>query len=141
MDDTLPPVDSSALPAAENKRLRDSHPLYGRMYGEVIWMAYEELGLDAGACATALDAELALRRRTLDIMATLERSPGPDLAHLYVDAAAPQWQQWLPPYAIGCRVHARLLSHEEARQAGFRAPEGSDPPRRRMLCPCLAPET
>lgn len=159
MDDTLPPVDSSALPAAENKRLRDSHPLYGRMNGEVIWMAYEELGLDAGACATALDAELALRRRTLDIMATLERSPGaccvpelpdapcasctacPDLAHLYVDAAAPQWQQWLPPYAIGCRVHARLLSHEEARQAGFRAPEGSYPPRRRMLCPCLAPET
>lgn len=146
MDDTLPPVDSSALPAAENKRLRDSHPLYGRMNGEVIWMAYEELGLDAGACATAMDAELALRRRTLDIMATLERSPGaccvpelpdapcasctacPDLAHLYVDAAAPQWQQWLPPYAIGCRVHARLLSHEEARQAGFRAPEGSDPP-------------
>ncbi len=47
------------------------------MNGEVIWMAYEELGLDAGACATAMDAELALRRRTLDIMATLERSPGP----------------------------------------------------------------
>lgn len=45
MDDTLPLVDSATLPDAEKKRLRNSHPLYGRMNGEVIWMAYEELGL------------------------------------------------------------------------------------------------
>ena len=56
MDDTLPLVDSATLPDAEKKRLRNSHPLYGRMNGEVIWMAYEELGYDAEACATVMDA-------------------------------------------------------------------------------------
>lgn len=129
------------------------------MNGEVIWMAYEELGCDAEACATGMDAELALRRRTISLMATLERAPHaccvlelpdapcasctacPDLARLSIDAATPQWRQWLPPYAIGCRVHARLLSHKEAGQAGCRPPEGADLPRRRMLCPCLTPGT
>ena len=57
-----------------------------------------------------------------------------------IDAATPQWRQWLPPYAIGCRVHARLLSHTEAGQAGCRPPEGAALPRRQMLCPCLTPE-
>ena len=58
MDDTLPLVDSAKLSDAEKKRLRNSHPLYGRMNGEVIWVAYEELGYDAETCATAMDAEL-----------------------------------------------------------------------------------
>lgn len=75
MDDTLPLVDSAMLPDAEKKRLRNSHPLYGRMNGEVIWMAYEELGYDAEACATVMDAELDLRHRTVSLMATLEQSP------------------------------------------------------------------
>lgn len=158
MDDTLPLVDSATLPDAEKKRLRNSHPLYGRMNGEVIWMAYEELGYDAEACATAMDAELDLRHRTVSLMATLEQFPDaccvlelpdapcasctacPDLARLAIDAATPQWRQWLPPYAIGCRVHARLLSHTEAGQAECRPPEGAALPRRQMLCPCLTPE-
>ena len=114
MDDTLPLVDSATLPDAEKKRLRNSHPLYGRMNGEVIWMAYEELGYDAEACATVMDAELDLRHRTVSLMATLEQSPDaccvlelpdapcasctacPDLARLAIDAATPQWRQWLP---------------------------------------------
>ena len=75
MDDTLPLVDSATLPDAEKKRLRNSHPLYGRMNGEVIWMAYEELGYDAEACATVMDTELDLRHRTVSLMATLEQSP------------------------------------------------------------------
>lgn len=75
MDDTFPLVDSATLPDAEKKRLRNSHPLYGRMNGEVIWMAYEELGYDAEACATVMDAELDLRHRTVSLMATLEQSP------------------------------------------------------------------
>lgn len=158
MDDTLPLVDSATLPDAEKKRLRDSHPLYGRMNGEVIWMAYEELGHDAEACAAGMDAELELRRRTVSLMATLERSPDaccvlelpdalcasctacPDLARLAISAATPQWRQWLPPYAIGCRAHARLLPHREARQAGYRPPAGSALPRHQMLCPLLTPE-
>ena len=75
MDDTFPLVDSATLSAAEKKCLRDSHPLYGRMNGEVIWMAYEELGYDAEACATGMDAELELRHRIISLMATLERAP------------------------------------------------------------------
>lgn len=159
MDDTLPLVDSATLSEAEKKRLRDSHPLYGRMNGEVIWVAYEELGYDAEACATAMDAELDLRHRTVSLMATLGQCPDaccvlelpdapctsctacPDLEHLSIDAMDPRWRQWLPPYAIGCRVHARLRSRDEAGQAGYRRPaEGSAFPRRRMLCPCLTPE-
>lgn len=115
MDDTLPLVDSATLPDAEKKRLRNSHPLYGRMNGEVIWMAYEELGYDAEACATVMDAELDLRHRTVSLMATLEQSPDaccvlelpdapcasctacPNLTRLAIDAATPQWRQWLPP--------------------------------------------
>ena len=142
----------------KKKRLRNSHPLYGRMNGEVIWMAYEELGYDAETCATAMDAELDLRHRTVSLMATLEQCPDaccvlelpeapcasctacPDLEHLSIDAMTPQWRQWLPPYAIGCRVHARLLSHKDARQAGCSPVKGDDLPRRGMLCPCLTPQ-
>ena len=115
MDDTLPLVDSATLSDAEKKRLRNSHPLYGRMNGEVIWVAYEELGYDAETCATAMDAELDLRHRTVSLMATLEQCPDaccvlelpeapcasctacPDLEHLSIDAMTPQWRQWLPP--------------------------------------------
>ncbi len=158
MDDTLPLVDSATLSDAEKKRLRNSHPLYGRMNGEVIWVAYEELGYDAETCATAMDAELDLRHRTVSLMATLEQCPDaccvlelpeapcasctacPDLEHLSIDAMTPQWRQWLPPYAIGCRVHARLLSHKDARQAGCFPVKGDDLPRRGMLCPCLTPQ-
>ena len=158
MDDTLPLVDSATLSDAEKKRLRNSHPLYGRMNGEVIWVAYEELGYDAETCATAMDAELDLRHRTVSLMATLEQCPDaccvlelpeapcasctacPDLEHLSIDAMTPQWRQCLPPYAIGCRVHARLLSHKDAQQAGCSPVKGDDLPRRGMLCPCLTPQ-
>lgn len=159
MNDSFPPVDSAALPAAEERRLRNSHPLYGRMNGEVIWMVHEELGRDSESCAAALDEELALRRRSLDILATLERHPEaccvlevPDgpcgtctgcdaLPHLALDAGLPQWRQWLPPYAVGCRVRGRLMACVEARQAGHHPPAAdARPPRRSLACPCLAPE-
>lgn len=157
MDDSFPPVDSATLPPSEDKRLRNSHPLYSRMNGEVIWMAYEELGFEADACAAAMDAELDLRRRMTDVMATLEQRPDaccllelpPEpcadcsgcrrLALLAVDAATPHWQGWLPPYAIGCRARCRLVTRAEAEQANCRFPAGLRPPRRQMVCPCLAP--
>lgn len=159
MNDLFPPVDSATLPAAEGRRLRNSHPLYGRMNGEVIWMVHEELGLDSDACAAALDAELALRQRSLDILATLERHPeaccvldvpeGPcaactgcaGLSRLMLDAATPQWLQWLPPYAVGCRVRGRLVPQDMALRAGHRPPAAEAcPPRRPLACPCLTSE-
>lgn len=158
MHDTFPPVDSAALPAAEGRRLRNSHPLYGRMNGEVIWMIHEELGLDGDACARAMDDELALRQRSLDILATLERHPEaccvleiPDapcttctacavLPQLMLDSRLPQWQRWLPPYAVGCRIRGYLIPREAALKAGRRPPdEAACPPARPLACPCLAP--
>ena len=160
MDDTLPLVDSATLPDAEKKRLRNSHPLYGRMNGEVIWMAYEELGYDAEACATVMDAELDLRHRTVSLMATLEQSPDaccvlelpdapcasctacPNLTRLAIDAATPQWRQWLR--LCGChtcrlysasirikRMETRVIRPYRSIAFYSQLQRGTDDPRRR----------
>ena len=103
-----------------------------------------------------MDTELDLRHCTVSLAGHAGAIPGcllragnrmiprasctacPDLARLAIDAATPQGGSGCP-HAMG-RVHARLLSHTEAGQAGCRSPEGAALPRRQMLCPCLTPE-
>lgn len=144
--------------AAQSKILRNQHPLYQKLSGDVIWVLYEERGFDAEACGKALDDFIDTMHRTVAVMQALESGIA---KHFVVQGAArgcayealtgqifstdrAEWRKFLPPYAVGCSLNCRALEAAELQSPqglGLKKPavavQDMQPPHCALFCSCL----
>lgn len=143
-----------------DKHLLDLHPLLSRLSGEVIWMLFEEEGVDASRIDSffaffeqELRETVELIRRlsapeNLDaVFVRIERNPElaaiagdipacptcAALAGKVIPAATPGLMRWLPPFSLGCRLRAVCISADEAANAQRLSLDAS-PPDIRLAC-------
>ncbi len=141
------------LSAGESRELRNRHPLYARLSGDVIWALFEELGYDDEQCGQALDAAIAQMHHVLAVMRRLENDPtayfvlrgdpvceccAPLLRGAF-PAARPAWRRFLPPFAVGCRMSCEILDAAVLKEKGYSVLADGEfaPPDCPLLCPLL----
>lgn len=144
-------MGASNLSSERKKALRNSHPLYSRLSGEVVWGIFEELGYDTERCGREMDAFLAGMEEVLMVMdrvesdaaayVTLLRHPSCGRCEVLPDevvpASYPEWRRFLPLFAVGCRMGCAVLDDAQGRPvlSGSRRP-----PRCTLICPLLSEE-
>ncbi len=143
------------LSSEEKKALRNRHPLYTRLSGDVVWALFEDLGYDPERCGEAMDAFIAEMHHTLAVMRRLETDAAAYLvlrgklcercallADQALSAANPDWRRFLPPFAVGCRITCDALDAAAVKEAGCAVlPDGeAAPPDCPLLCPLLCGE-
>lgn len=146
-------AQEEALSSEESKELRNRHPLYARLSGDVVWALFEELGYDDEQCGRAMDAVIAQMHHVLAVMRRLESDP---TAHFVLrgdpacercaplmraafPATHPAWRRFLPPFAVGCRMSCEALDAAALKERGYAAPADGEsaPPDCPLLCPLL----
>lgn len=138
--------------SARGRELRGRHPLYARLSGDVVWVLFEDLGLDAEACGRAMDEFIAQMGRVLEAMDCLDRGEArsfvlgnvPEtcaccrsLAGHTLSASGQAWTELLPPFAVGCPVECLPLQTDEAEQNTLGEISGQH--HERPVCPLLCP--
>ncbi len=123
------PEAYDALTPAQQKALRNRHPLYGRLSGEAVWVLLQECGLDEMGIDRFMDGLFVEMRTTIVLMDALERGAAKgfcyeavwplcpacaSLAGRIVFAAKTDWLRLLPPFAVGCGLRCRLVREEDA---------------------------
>ncbi len=143
-----------------DKKLLARHPLLSKLSGEVIWMLFEEEGVDAKTIDSFFDYFGRLLRETVALMGRLLDpddtgasyfrirqcpeivafagaapfcSSCATLSGLVIPVSQPDFTRWLPPYSLGCRLRAECLSAEEAAGARMVAPDAM-PPAINLVC-------
>lgn len=142
--------DQNELTPERKKVLRNKHPLYSRLSGEVVWGLYEEQGFDAHDCGKAMDAFIEAMHATVATMDRLERDPRAFLAvkagdtacpgctafsGRAVQASNPAWLQCLPPFGVGCKAACEALDESAVREEGYTIINTAIP--ERPACPLL----
>ncbi len=144
----------------DKKQLLAQHPLLSKLSGQVVWMLFEEEGVDAACIDSFFDYfgrmlgdTVALMRRVQNPQdqgaAFVRLEPDPELvafagtipmcsrcaalSGLVLPSDSPDLFRWLPPYSLGCRLRPVCISAEEAALAP-RLPAGSPPPTIRLVC-------
>lgn len=142
-------MSENALDSTQSRQLRNQHPLYTKLSGDVVWLLYEERGYDAKACEQAMDAFIATMHSTLAVMHSIESGAAHHfivqgkpcctqyrhLAGKIFAASGPNWREYLPPYAVGCPLTCRLLAATEL--PALHAKQDIRPPSCGLFCPCL----
>ncbi len=140
------------LTSEEKKRLRNIHPLYKRLSGDVVWALLQENGFDDNVAGKLMDAVLDEMHGVVAAMSAVERNPqmsltlkakGPVCERCAVfhgtvlSSVNPQWIDFLPPFAVGCQMTCEVTSPHAKDESGcidaaqLLAPEYS------LLCPVL----
>lgn len=139
------------------KKLIESHPLYRRLSGQVIWLLFEERDVSETRINAFLERYEAEKLQNLAVMAAaLDASAGQRYSHLLLEPSRtenrcercgehsgkaislsrPGLEKWLPPFGLGCALRPRLLSRSDYEALGS-LPEVCDscaPPETRLLC-------
>lgn len=137
------------LDPAQSKQLRNQHPLYQKLSGDVIWVLYEERGFDAEACGKAMDEFIATMHSTVAVMQALDNGTAQHFAvqgeprgeqcgaaiGQSISTDSPQWRECLPPYAVGCSLSCRVI--ETDKPQGTQDDHSMRPPRCGLFCPYL----
>lgn len=139
----------------EYKELIESHPLYRRLSGQVIWLMFEERGADENDIQAFLDVYETGKRKNLELMAeALNARNGYKGLMLFtarnqrlcercrnvsgaaVDLSRADIAGWFPPFGLGCAVRAGLLGKDEWAEIDpvDRIPTGQTPPETELVC-------
>ena len=112
------------------QELASRHPLFNRLTGQVIWLLFEERGIEPPVIDAFMGRYLAWRERHLEILRPvleqraedtpyiqIQTRPGSgacascaSLNGLILPVGSPLARNFLPPYSLGCRTSAVLLS-------------------------------
>ncbi len=124
------------------KDLASRHPLFSRLTGQVIWLLFEEHKASSEDIDAFMEHYLAWRNEQLSVMAALEANRGAylrittdppvntgnDAPHIasrppckhcrslhgaILPASHPDIIRCLPPFALGCRCRAELITSEQ----------------------------
>lgn len=139
----------------EYKELIESHPLYRRLSGQVIWLMFEERGARENDIQAFLDLYETGKRKNLELMAAA-LDEGNEYAGLLLETARNQRlcercrrvcgaavdlsradiAGWFPPFGLGCALIARLIGKDEwaAMDSRALAPAGQSPPQPELIC-------
>lgn len=131
-------------PESARTLLLETHPLFRRLSGQIVWLLLEEQELSEAAIGAFLDRIEELRQATIQLMVDVAAGHGPAYLELVrgdggnplaaapeyargetcadcariagrvIDTSAPDWQTLLPPYGLGCRLCARPWTRPEA---------------------------
>ena len=130
--------------SANAKHLLQSHGLFSKLSGQVLWNLAEEAGAGEEQLAAFMDWCEALKLETGELMAALAPGlclelrlddPGPAcpdcaaLQGLRVPADSPEILQFIPPFGLGCRCRASLTGPCES--PALRLPK---PPLHKLCC-------
>ncbi len=144
----------------EDKDLLRQHLLFKRLSGQIVWYLFEERHVASEEIDAFFTYLEACRVETLDAMRRLlhpssdanevfllvEIRPGTEDAPpcarcgrmngLLIPADHPDILAYMPPYGLGCRARARVLSRLEAEPYFSTQPETlPDPPGHELHCP------
>lgn len=144
----------------QDKELLLQHPLFKKLSGQIVWYMFEERDVppeDVDSFFTHLEA---CRVETLDAMRHLLHPPSDDesacllievrqgreapppcsrckaMDGVVLPADHPRLLEYMPPYSVGCRARARVISSE--RGAKLLEKQGNslpEPPGYELHCP------
>jgi len=144
----------------EDKELLQQHPLFKKLSGQIVWYMFEERGTPQDQIDAFFTHLEACRVETLEAMRRLLRheddeeprwmlvevrqgaESAPPCARcramdgILIRADDPRLLEYLPPYSVGCRARALVVTAEHARERLARNPRSlPSPPGHMLHCP------
>ena len=143
--------------STDYKKLSDAHPLFTRLSGQVIWLLMEENDVSETDINAFMDSVMEWRESHLDAMQELQENPEkymlitvdriddlPEDQHScatceklngkILPASHPDLIKMLPPYSLGCRARAKVISKKDVPQTA-KEMRMEDCPKHSFMCP------
>jgi len=139
-----------------DKELLDTHPLFNRLTGQVVWMLFEEHGVPLEDIEGFMLRFAEMKAQTASLLRSLRAGPqlwmqlfvpqdiqGVELcedclalAGKAIHASHPALIDFVPPFSLGCRLQTRLLDSSDFQRLNSPVliDTVSDVPRARLVC-------
>ena len=137
-------------------KLSNAHPLFSRLSGQVLWVLMEEHGVSEADIDAFMDHAMQWRESHLTVMHDLLEHPEqymqitidtveglPQEQHAcatcenlrgkVLPASHPDLIAMLPPYSLGCRARARMITKDELPDDAVEI-QSSDCPAHNFMC-------